>query len=379
MQKSVAILGSTGSIGENALRVVASLPDRFRVRALAAGRNAARLVEQAVRFGVRDVSVADEETARAVRSALGSGARVQSGAAGLEAMAAIAGADVVLCAVPGIAALGAVLAALGAGRNVAIATKEVLVSAGALVTATARENGARLIPVDSEHSAVFQVLAGRSTPVEKIWLTASGGPFFFRPDVDFSAVTPEMALAHPRWKMGPKVTIDSATMMNKGLETLEASWLFDVPADRIGALVHPESVVHSLVEFADGAQLAQLGAPDMRIPIQYALSWPERVPNATLPRLDLAAVGALHFHVPDERRFPCLALAREAARIGGLAPCVMNAANEAAVAAFLAGRIGFSEIPERVERAMGAVARGPDVPSLPEIMAADAEARRVAV
>ncbi|MBQ3811804.1 MAG: 1-deoxy-D-xylulose-5-phosphate reductoisomerase, partial [Kiritimatiellae bacterium] len=212
--------------------------------------------------------------------------------------------------------------------------------------------------------------------IEKLWLTASGGPVFFRPEIDFADVTPDMALKHPRWKMGPKVTIDSATMMNKGLEILEARWLFDVPADRIGVLVHPESIVHSLVEFADGAQLAQLGMPDMRLPIQYAMTWPDRAPNAELPRLDLAKAGALHFHAPDPARFPCLALAREAAARGGVATCTMNAANEIAVAAFLDGRIRFPRIPESVARVVAETPSYPGTPSLEEILEADAWARR---
>ena len=392
--RRVIVLGSTGSIGENALRVIAALPDALRVVGLGAGANAARVAEQARQFGVRSVALADERAAASLRAAVPDGSlRVDSGRDGLCRLAAETEADVVLCAISGMAALRPALAAIEAGRDLAVATKEIFVAAGALVTERARARGVRLLPVDSEHSAIFQALHGAGIPpacirradddaaaeggalIQMLWLTASGGPFFFHPEIDFRTVTPEMALAHPRWKMGPKVTVDSATMMNKGLETLEAHWLFDVPPERIGVLVHPESAVHSLVELHDGTQLAQLGAPDMRIPIQHALTWPRRLPNESLPRLDLAAAGSLHFERPDETRFPCLRLAREAAGAGGLAPCAMNAANEAAVAGFLAGKFAFSDIPDLVARAMDAAPRAPDVPELEDILACDAAAR----
>lgn len=396
--KRIVVLGSTGSIGENALRVVDECPGLFRVVGLAAARNADRVVQQAAEHGVRRIALADPAAARRAADALAGGASVGAGEEGLRELAAMPDADLVVCAMVGMAALGPVLAAIDAGHDVALATKEVLVAAGALVTARAREKGVNLLPIDSEHSAIFQSLADarrlpacvRGRPdaagpgpreaaeprIEKLWLTASGGPFFFRPEIDFADVTPDMALKHPRWKMGPKVTIDSATMMNKGLEILEARWLFDVPADRIGVLVHPESIVHSLVEFADGAQLAQLGMPDMRLPIQYAMTWPDRAPNAELPRLDLAKAGALHFHAPDPARFPCLALAREAAARGGVATCTMNAANEIAVAAFLDGRIRFPRIWESVAQVVADTPSFPGTPSLEEILEADAWARR---
>ncbi|MBR1837015.1 MAG: 1-deoxy-D-xylulose-5-phosphate reductoisomerase, partial [Kiritimatiellae bacterium] len=331
----------------------------------------------------------------------GSGAAVFGGQEAVCELAALPDADLVVCAMTGMAALAPVLAAIDAGHDVAIATKEVFVAAGAAVMARARERGVALLPIDSEHSAIFQALScGGKVPacvrprvaaspaarpcaaaeenVEKLWLTASGGPFAFRPDVDFDRVSPEQALAHPRWKMGPKVTVDSATMMNKGLEIMEASRLFAVPPPRIGVLVHPESVVHSLVEFRDGAQLAQLGAPDMRIPIQYAMTWPDRAANPALPRLSLAAARELHFSEPDPDRFPALRLAREAMEAGGLAPCVLNAADEAAVAAFLAGKLPFSGIWRAVGRALENVpaASDPEAPSLAEILETDAETRR---
>ncbi len=397
-EKRIVILGSTGSIGENVLRIVDECPGRFRVVGLAAGRNADRVVRQAAEYGVPRLALADPAAARRAAGSLAGGATVGAGPEAVRELAALPDADLVVCAMVGMAALGPVLAAIDAGHDVALATKEVLVAAGALVTARAREKGVNLLPVDSEHSAIFQALAdarrlpacvrgrpGEAGPgphapaepaIERLWLTASGGPFFFHPEIDLAKVTPALALNHPRWKMGPKVTIDSATMMNKGLEILEARWLFDIPADRIGVLVHPESIVHSLVEFADGAQLAQLGMPDMRLPIQYAMTWPDRAPNAELPRLDLAKAGALHFHAPDPARFPCLALAREAAALGGVATCAMNAANEVAVAAFLAGRIPFPRIWESVARVVAETPSAPGTPSLDEILDADARARR---
>lgn len=397
-EKRIVVLGSTGSIGENALRVVDECLGRFRVVGLAAGRNADRLVQQAAERGVARVALADPGAARRAARALAGGVVVGAGEEGVRELAAMPEADLVVCAMVGMAALGPVLAAIDAGHDVALATKEVLVAAGALVTARAREKGVNLLPVDSEHSAIFQALAdarrlpacvrgreGAAGPgpkeaaepgIEKLWLTASGGPFFFHPETDLAKVTPALALKHPRWKMGPKVTIDSATMMNKGLEILEARWLFDVPADRIGVLVHPESIVHSLVEFSDGAQLAQLGMPDMRLPIQYAMTWPDRAPNAALPRLDLAQAATLHFHAPDPARFPCLALAREAAALGGVATCTMNAANEIAVGAFLEGRVRFPRIWECVAQVVAETPPFPGTPPLGAVLDADAWARR---
>ena len=333
--------------------------------------------------------------AKRAADALAGGARVAGGAEAVRDLAAIPDADLVVCAMVGMAALGPVLAAIDAGHDVALATKEVLVAAGELVTARAREKGVDLLPIDSEHSAIFQALndcgrlpacvRGRARPglpsapsepiVRKLWLTASGGPFFFRPEVDFAKVTPALALKHPRWRMGPKVTIDSATMMNKGLEILEARWLFDVPADRIGVLVHPESIVHSLVEFEDGAQLAQLGVPDMRLPIQYAMTWPDRAANGALPRLSLAEAGELHFREPDPERFPCLRIARDACAKGGTATCAMNAANEVAVQAFLAGKASFPAIWETVGRVADETPPCVGAPDLGAILAADAWAR----
>ena len=387
------VLGSTGSVGRSAMAVAASLGGRIEIVGIAAGRNAALAARQAVACGCRRLAMADEAAAREAASLLaGAGIAVSGGADAAAELAADADADVVLCAISGMAAFRPVLAAIDAGRRLALASKEVLVAAGGLVLERARSKRVPIVPVDSEHSAIFQALAAAGEipacvrapgapsgggAVSRLWLTASGGPFYFRRDFDPEAVRPEDALAHPRWKMGPKVSVDSSTMMNKGFEILEARWLFDVPAERVGVLVHPESVVHSLVETADGAQLAQLAAPDMRLPVQYALTWPERVPNPSLPRLDLARAGTLRFEAPDERRFPCLALAREADRRGGVAPAAMNAADEAAVAAFLAGSLRWADIPRVVE---AAIVRAPSVPSptVADILAADAEARAFA-
>ena len=319
--KHVVILGSTGSIGRSALRVVESCPGRLQVCGLAVQGDADGVLEQAVRYGVRDVAVADPVQAARAAAAAPEGVRVHAGPEGVTALAALAEADVVLCAVVGTAGLRPVLTALEAGKDVALATKEVLVAAGALVTEAARASGGRLLPVDSEHSAIFQCLgpasAGlyRTEGVRRLILTASGGPFAGRPELDLSRVTLAEALAHPRWSMGPKISIDSATLMNKGLEVIEGHWLFGVPMDRIEVVIHPESIVHSMVEFADGSVLAQMSPPDMRYAIQYALLFPERV-DSGLPSLDLVAMGGLSFRKPDEARFPCLGLARRAAAGG---------------------------------------------------------------
>ena len=395
-EKRIVVLGSTGSIGENVLRIVESLPERFRIVGLAAGRQAERVVAQAAEFGVSHIALADPAAAKKASESLGNGAQVLSGLEGVEALATMPEADLVICSMVGMAALRPVLAAIEAGHDVALATKEVLVAAGELVCSRAETKGVNLLPIDSEHSAIFQVLCGtkalpwcvrnRKTAneapeaveplVEKLWLTASGGPFFFHPEIDFDTVTPSQALKHPRWRMGPKVTIDSATMMNKGLEILEARWLFNIPASRIGVLVHPESIVHSLVEFTDGAQLAQLGFPDMRVPIQYAMSWPWRMENRTLPTLRLAEAATLHFSEPDVERFPSLRIVREASFKGGVATCTMNAANEIAVEAFLEERIRFSDIWRMVGQVVEETPPCFGVPGLDTLMEADSWARR---
>ena len=350
--KRLAILGSTGSVGEQALEVVAAFPERFAVTALAAGRRVEKLVEQVRRFRPALVSVGDADGARALREALGADApRIEIGNAGLEAVAT-AEADLVLSALVGAVGLRPTLAAIRAGRDVALANKEVLVMAGALVLREVRAHGVRLLPVDSEHSAIFQALAGqRREDLRRVLLTASGGPFRSWSADEIARASVEQALAHPNWSMGPKISIDSATLMNKGLEVIEARWLFDVTPERIDVVVHPQSVVHSLVELIDGSVLAQLGVPDMRVPIAVALAWPERLPlldaesmPRALPALDLAATGRLDFETPDRKRFPCLDLAFAALRGDEAAPAVLNAANEVAVARFLAREASFPSI-----------------------------------
>jgi 1-deoxy-D-xylulose-5-phosphate reductoisomerase len=379
MKKKVVILGSTGSIGENALKVAASLPHRLEVIGIASRTSYPRLLEQALQFGVKHIAVADPEAAAACRAAAPRGTTVLEGSAGVETLAAMPEADIVLCAMVGMAGLTSVLAALRQGTDVALATKEVLVAAGGLVMDAAARHGARLLPVDSEHSAIFQCLEGRDPKsVRRLILTASGGPFAGRHEVDFDKVTAADALKHPRWNMGRKVTVDSATLMNKGLEVLEAHWLFGIPFDRIDVLMHPESIVHSMVEFVDGSVLAQLSRPDMRFAIQYALTCPERF-DTGLGALDLAHLGSLTFRAPDSIRFPCLGLARHAAVTGGTLPAVMNAANEVAVARFLDGTLTFSGIWHTVAAVMAAHTPHPR-PTLDLIIDADrwsrAEAER---
>lgn len=374
--KNVVILGSTGSIGESALRVVEALPGDLRVVGLAAERNAARVLAQARKFSVGTIALASRGTIDTAE-AEAAGIKVLRGHEGVAELAASEEADIVLCAVVGMAGLQPVMAALQRGTDVALATKEVLVAAGGHVMAAARRSGARIMPVDSEHSALFQCLEGKAPEsVRRLVLTASGGPFAFRPEVDLEKVGVEEALAHPRWRMGKKVTVDSATLMNKGLETIEARWLFDVPFESIDVAIHPESIVHSMVEFIDGSMLAQMSMPDMRYAIQYALTFPRRIAGG-LPSLDLARLGALHFHEPDEKRFPCLRLAREAGRAGGTLPAVLNAANEVAVQKFLAGRCTFAGIWHTVEQVLAGHTPVRE-PSLEEVVAADAWARRKA-
>jgi 1-deoxy-D-xylulose-5-phosphate reductoisomerase len=378
--KRLAVLGSTGSVGEQTLAVAAQNPDRFRVVALAAGQRIDKLAEQIARFKPERVAVADAEGARRLREKVGDRLPIDVAAAGLEAVATHP-ADLVVAALVGAVGLAPTLAAIRAGRDVALANKEVMVMAGALVCREARQHAVTLLPVDSEHSAIFQALAGqRREDVSRLVLTCSGGPFRDRslwPAARLARASVEEALAHPNWDMGAKITIDSATLMNKGLEVIEARWLFDVPPERIDVVVHPQSIVHSLVEYRDTSVLAQLGLPDMRVPIAVALAHPERV-ALDVPRLDLAAARRLDFEPPDRERFPCLDLAVEALRGSEAAPAVLNAANEVAVAAFLERLIPFGEIADTnrdVLDAHLAAARGSRVDSLEDVMAADAWAR----
>ena len=352
--KRIAILGSTGSIGRSALAVVDAHPSRLQVAALAAGDNAALLAEQINQYKPRVAAIATATGLDRLRPALSSATttRVLSGADGLLEVASHPEVDVVICASAGTAGLEAVLAAIEAGKTIALANKEVLVMAGALVMEAAQRNRVSILPVDSEHNAIHQCLHGRNPDeIRRLILTASGGPFRALPEADLERVRPEAALRHPTWQMGRKITIDSATLMNKGLEVIEAHWLFGVDADRIDVLIHPQSIVHSMVEFNDGSVIAQLGITDMRLPIQYACSYPERWDTA-LPTLNLAKAGRLEFHEPAHDRFPCLALAYRALRAGGTLPVVLNAANEVAVEAFLDGKLGFTAIPRVIEKTM---------------------------
>jgi len=350
--RKIAILGATGSIGKSTLDLIERSPDRFEVTAVTAATNVEALADVVRRTGAKLAVVADEGR-YADLSELLAGTNCRA-AAGENALieAATADADLVIAAIVGCAGLKPVMGAVGAGKTVALANKEALVTAGALMTDAARASGATLLPIDSEHNAIFQCLAGnRSSDVSRLILTASGGPFRAASAEAIVAATPAQAVAHPNWSMGAKISVDSATMMNKGLELIEAHYLFGLPSERIEILVHPQSVVHSMVEFVDGSILAQLGSADMRIPIAYALAWPERMATPA-QRLDLAAIARLDFEPPDANRFPALRLAREALEEGAAAPIVLNAANEVAVAGFLAGRIGFPEITRLVDEAL---------------------------
>jgi len=379
--KRLALLGSTGSIGEQTLSVAGEFPDRFRVTALAAGRNIERLAEQVAQVRPALVSVMEEAGAAELRQRLEAASipapEIAVGSAGLIAVAEH-DADLVVAGLVGAVGLAPTVAAIRAGRDIALANKEVMVMAGALVRREVERAGVELLPVDSEHSAIFQALAGqRPEDVDALILTASGGPFRTWSEEEIAVASVEQALDHPNWSMGPKITIDSASLMNKGLEVIEARWLFDVPPERIRVVVHPQSIVHSLVEFIDGSVLAQLGMPDMRGPIALALSWPERLPVST-PRLDLAAAGRLDFETPDTKRFPCLDLAFRALAGGEAAPAVLNAANEVSVAAFLAGGLLFPRIAATnglVLEAWLADHQGEAVERLEEVEAADAWAR----
>lgn len=375
--KGISILGSTGSIGRQALEVVDMFSDRFTVVGLAAGRNTEVLREQVRKYRPRVVSVSSRDDARRLSEEFGpAGPSVLWGPEGMLAVATCPEADTVLTAVTGTAGLLPTVAAIKAGKDIALANKETLVAAGALVTGLAARHGVKILPVDSEHSAVWQCLSGaRPGEVGSIILTASGGPFRKQPG-DLARVTVALSLAHPNWNMGRKITIDSATLMNKGLEVIEARWLFGVDYDRIRVVVHPQSIVHSMVEFVDGSVLAQMGLPDMRLPIQYALCYPGRLPNS-MPRLDWFSLKDLTFEPPDTSRFPMLDLAYQAGRRGGTAPAVMNAANEVAVECFLDEIISFPSIYRVVEEVLwghSVIER----PELEEILEADREGREKA-
>ncbi|HET6940698.1 MAG TPA: 1-deoxy-D-xylulose-5-phosphate reductoisomerase [Sphingomicrobium sp.] len=350
--KKISILGATGSIGKSTLDLIERSPERFEVAALTASVNAAALADAARRTNAKLAVIADESRLPELEAALqGTDCRAAAGEGALVEAATLS-ADLVMAAIVGCAGLRPTMAAVEAGRSVALANKEALVTAGKLMTEAAHRSGATLLPVDSEHNAIFQSLAGsRIEHVSRIILTASGGPFRTASDEAIRNATPAQAVAHPNWSMGAKISVDSATLMNKGLELIEAHYLFGLPSEQIDVLIHPQSVIHSLVEFVDGSVLAQLGSPDMRIPIAYALAWPDRMPTPA-QRLDLAAISRLDFGEPDFGRFPALRLAREALEVGGSAPAVLNAANEVAVASFLDGKITFPEISRLVGAAL---------------------------
>ena len=373
--RSVSILGSTGSVGCNTVDLLMRQPGAFAVEALTANRNVKLLVEQALALRPRMVAIADQSCYRPLKDALiGSGIEV---AAGPQAVieAAVRPAEWVMASIVGAAGLEPTMAAVRRGAVIGLANKECLVCAGELMIAEIKKCGATLVPVDSEHSAIFQVFDfDGADKVEKIILTASGGPFRCTDAAKLAAVTPAQAVAHPNWDMGAKISVDSATMMNKGLELIEAFHLFPVKASQISIVVHPQSVIHSMVAYVDGSVLAQLGSPDMRTPLAYALAWPQRMP-APSPRLDLAAIGTLTFEEPDEQKFPALRLAREALRRGGTAPIVLNAANEVAVGSFLAEQIGFLDIPAVVDETLQRSSDG-SIASIADVIAVDQEARR---
>ena len=377
MKKSISILGATGSVGTSTLDLIERSPDRFEVVALTAATNADELAKAALRTGARLAVIADEAKYPQLQQLLaGSDCRAATGRDAL-IEAAAGEAHWVMAAIVGCAGLEPVMAAVEAGKTVALANKESLVTAGSLMTGAAARAGAVILPVDSEHNAIFQCLAGnRLDNVARLVLTASGGPFRTWSADDMARATPEQAVAHPNWSMGAKISVDSATMMNKGLELIEAHHLFGLPGERIDIVIHPQSVIHSLVEYVDGSVIAQLGSPDMRIPIASALAWPERMPTPA-QRLDLARIGSLDFEMPDAQRFPALRLARQALDRGGSAPIILNAANEIAVAAFLDRRIGFADIAVTVARALETVdAAAPQ--SIAEVIDIDIEVRKKA-
>jgi 1-deoxy-D-xylulose-5-phosphate reductoisomerase len=382
--KRIAILGSTGSIGRSTLSVVESYPDRFQIATLAAGNNADLAFEQAVRWKPRVISLATELSSEMLRTKLrGAGLaeiEVVHGAAGTVRVATHADVDFVVSAIVGVSGLEATYEAVRAGKTVGLANKECMVVAGELITAEARKQGKPLLPIDSEHNAIHQCLRGgrmdaEANEVERIWLTASGGPFLHTPKSEFGSITVQQALNHPTWKMGKRITIDSATLMNKGFEVIEACRLFNVPPDRVQVIVHPQSTIHSLVEFVDGSILAQISVTDMRLPILYALTYPERIPSDL--RFSLSDLRHLDFYPPDMAKFPCLELAYEAARTGGAQTIALNAADEVVVGAFLEEQIGFEDIPKIIKEVMAATPAA-HLESIQEVLRADTEARLLA-
>jgi 1-deoxy-D-xylulose-5-phosphate reductoisomerase len=378
--KNVVLLGSTGSIGTSTVKVADDLPDQIRLLALGAGNNVELLLEQTRKHKPSAISISDPAKAKELQDTLGTSTKVYSGTEGLLKLATMPEADIVLIAIVGTAGLQPALAAIRAGKDIAVASKEILVMAGEIVMSEARKHGVRVLAVDSEHSAIFQCLDGKpSSSVRKLLLTASGGPFRDKaqwPKEKFSEITVERALKHPSWVMGRKITIDSATLFNKGLEMIEARWLFDIEMPRVGVVVHPQSIVHSMVEFVDGSLLAQLSTPDMCLPIQYALTYPDRAASERV-QTNFPKLGTLTFEEPDVDRFPAIELARRAGDVGGTLPAVLNAANEVAVEAFVNRQINFPQITETVRRTMDRH-KVMEYPSLEKILEADAWARKEA-
>ena len=372
--KKVVLLGCTGSIGTSSVKVVNDLSDRLQIVGLGAGNNVKLLAEQTRSLHPKAISIQSEENAELLRKELGGSTEVYCGEEGLIKLATMPEADIVLISIIGTTGLKPALAAIRAGKDIALASKEVLVVAGEIVMSEAKKYGVNVLTVDSEHSAIFQCLEGRKPEsVRRLILTASGGPFRKTPKSEFASITLEKALKHPSWSMGRKITLDSATLFNKGLEMIEARWLFNMGIEKVSVLVHPQSIVHSMVEFVDGSILAQLSTPDMCLPIQYALTWPERV-QSTRVQTDFAAIGTLTFENPDEERFPALRLAREAGLKGGTLPCVLNAANEIAVESFINSKLRFDQISTLVEDVMSAHQRI-DRPTLDQLLEADRWAR----
>jgi 1-deoxy-D-xylulose-5-phosphate reductoisomerase len=373
-KRRIAILGSTGSIGTQALDVISRHPDLFQVEMLSAGSNAELLIAQARQFNPNAVVICNKDKYAQVKTALDPlDIKVFAGVESAGELSGGSNVDIVLAAMVGFSGLAPTISAIKKGKVIALANKETLVAAGSIVTRLAKENGSPILPVDSEHSAIFQCLQGERAQIEKLLLTASGGPFFNLPAEKFNDITVEQALNHPNWKMGSKVTIDSASMMNKGLEIMEAAWLFNIPVEKIEVVVHPQSIIHSMVQFSDGSIKAQIGHPDMRVPIQYALSYPYRIDLDTR-RLSFADLGQLTFFAPDLEKFPCLRIAYQAFKKGGNIPCAMNAANEVAVASFLRGEIRFTQIPVVIEKTLekcNFVAS----PSVEDIFATDKESK----
>ncbi|MBI3364060.1 MAG: 1-deoxy-D-xylulose-5-phosphate reductoisomerase [Ignavibacteriae bacterium] len=373
--KNICILGSTGSIGRNSLEVIALFPDRFRVAYLTANTNIDLLEQQVARFKPRGVAVLDESAASHLRRKMNGSLSMWSGEEGLLELIAQDDIDIVISAMVGFAGLKPTIEAIKRGRKVALANKEALVVAGEIITRLVEQSGATLLPIDSEHSAILQCLAGEDhSNIARLILTASGGPFLHLDKDEFSSITVDAALKHPNWKMGNKITIDSATLMNKGLEVIEAHWLFNIPAEKIDILIHPQSIIHSMVEFVDGSVKAQLGVPDMKIPIQYALTYPERA-SSEYQRVDFAGLHEMTFFSPDVEKFVCLALAVEALQLGGTAPTILNAANEIAVQLFLQETIKFHQIPTLIRHALDTLPVTAS-PTLEDIIAADRATRR---